>query len=120
MKTRAFVTDFIFILLFVAIGRDAHKHKLSLGGISSTTWPFVIGLVSGWLLLVLTHRPASTKTSGLIIVFCTVTIGMILRVISGQGTALTFIIVAFVFFTLFLLGWRTFLWLPKNKRRVAL
>jgi Protein of unknown function (DUF3054) len=31
---------------------------------------------------------------------------MVLRVVSGQGTALAFIIVALAFLGLFLLGWR--------------
>ena len=37
---------------------------------------------------------------------CTVTLGMILRVVSGQGTAAAFIVVALAFLGLFLLGWR--------------
>jgi hypothetical protein len=31
---------------------------------------------------------------------------MVLRVVSGQGTAIAFIVVALVFLALFLLGWR--------------
>jgi hypothetical protein len=36
----------------------------------------------------------------------TVALGMLLRVVSGQGTAPAFIGVALVFLGLFLLGWR--------------
>jgi len=36
----------------------------------------------------------------------TVALGMVLRVVSGQGTAVTFIIVALVFLGLTQLGWR--------------
>jgi hypothetical protein len=35
-----------------------------------------------------------------------VALGMILRVVSGQGTAVAFIVVALAFLGLFLLGWR--------------
>jgi len=35
-----------------------------------------------------------------------VALGMVLRVVSGQGTALAFIGVALAFLGLFLLGWR--------------
>jgi hypothetical protein len=35
-----------------------------------------------------------------------VALGMILRVVSGQGTAVAFIAVALAFLALFLLGWR--------------
>jgi hypothetical protein len=37
---------------------------------------------------------------------CTVAIGMVLRVIAGQGTAVAFTGVALAFLGLFLLGWR--------------
>ena len=35
-----------------------------------------------------------------------VALGMVLRVVSGQGTAFAFIVVALAFLGLFLLGWR--------------
>ena len=35
-----------------------------------------------------------------------VAVGMVLRVIAGQGTAIAFIVVALVFLGLFMLGWR--------------
>ena len=43
---------------------------------------------------------------GVVIVLVTVALGMALRVVSGQGTAVAFIIVALSFLTLFLVGWR--------------
>jgi FtsH-binding integral membrane protein len=43
---------------------------------------------------------------GIAVWLCTVALGMVLRVVSGQGTALAFIVVALVFLGLFLLGWR--------------
>jgi hypothetical protein len=36
----------------------------------------------------------------------TVAVGMVLRVVSGQGTAFAFVLVALGFLGLFLLGWR--------------
>jgi FtsH-binding integral membrane protein len=36
----------------------------------------------------------------------TVVLGMVLRVVAGQGTAVAFVVVALVFLGLFLLGWR--------------
>ena len=119
MKIKAFLTDFLFVLLFVAIGRNTHKDGYSVSGMTSTTWPFAVGLVSAWLVIVFTHRNATAKSSGTIIVMWTVTMGMILRVISGQGTALSFVIVAFVFLSLFLVGWRTLLSLRRNRRRTV-
>ena len=119
MKIRAFIIDLLLVLLFVAIGRNTHEDGFSLSGMTSTTWPFAVGLVAGWLVIVLTHRDATTKSSGTIIAIWTVTMGMILRVISGQGTALSFVIVALVFLSLFFVGWRTLLSLRRNGRRTV-
>jgi hypothetical protein len=107
MKKSAFLIDLFAILVFVLIGRDAHKHSFSLGGIASTLWPFASGLLLGWLFIRLRHMDGSTRKSGFVVVLTTVTAGMVLRVIAGQGTALTFIIVALTFLSLMLIGWRT-------------
>jgi hypothetical protein len=106
MKKRAFLTDFLAILIFVLIGRDAHKHSFSITGIASTLWPFAVGLLLAWVYLHLRHLDGTSRRSGAIIVLTTVTIGMLLRVVSGQGTTLTFIIVALIFLSLMLIGWR--------------
>jgi len=107
MNKRTYLIDSFVVLLFVAIGRHAHKHGFSISGMASTTWPFAMGLLSGWLFIKITRRNAVTRSSGFIIVLLTVAFGMLLRLISGQGTAISFIIVAFVFLSLFLVGWRT-------------
>ena len=106
MKKCAFLIDLLALLVFVLIGRDAHKHSFSLGGIASTLWPFASGLLIAWLVIGLRHTDGATKKSGLIIALVTVAAGMVLRVIGGQGTALTFIVVATTFLSLIFVGWR--------------
>lgn len=106
MKKIAYLLDLLCILIFVAIGRHAHNHGESLKGIASTTWPFAVGLALGWFKIGATHRDILAKKSGGIIVLSTVIIGMILRVVAGQGTAFTFCIVALTFLSLFIIGWR--------------
>lgn len=106
MKRFALAIDLLFLLLFVGIGRSSHRHGLGIGGLASTLWPFVAGLAVGWLLIRWAQRDATTPINGFIIVVVTVALGMVLRVISGQGTAVSFIIVALVFLNLFLVGWR--------------
>jgi hypothetical protein len=106
MKKSTFFIDLLALLVFVLIGRDAHKHSFSIVGIASTLWPFASGLLIGWLLIRLRKLDGATKKSGFVIVLTTVSAGMVLRVISGQGTALTFIIVALTFLSLILIGWR--------------
>ena len=102
----AVVLDVACVLVFVIIGRASHVKGESLAGIASTSWPFLSGLGIGWLAARAWRRPLAIVPAGLVIWLCTVAIGMILRVISGQGTAAGFIAVALVFLALFLLGWR--------------
>jgi len=110
---RTYFVDFVCVLVFVTIGRHTHKDGNTLSGTFTTLWPFAVGLLIGWLLVSRTHRIATTKTSGLIIALSAVLVGMILRVISGQGIALAFVIVATAFLSLCLVGWRALLSLRK-------
>jgi hypothetical protein len=102
----AVVLDVCCVLVFVAIGRASHTKGESLAGIASTSWPFLCGLALGWVASRAWRRPLALRPAGLAVWLCTVTLGMILRVVAGQGTAVAFILVALVFLGLFLLGWR--------------
>ena len=98
--------DVVAIGLFVGIGRSAHDHGLSPGGFVSPGWPFASGLVIGWLVLAALHRSARSLSGGLTLCVATVAIGMALRVIAGQGTAVAFVFVALGFLGSAMLGWR--------------
>jgi hypothetical protein len=98
--------DLVALLVFVVIGRSVHAHGLGLAGIVSTAWPFVSGLAVGWCALVVLGRDAVTLRGGAVVVISTVALGMVLRVVSGQGTAAAFIVVALGFFGATMLGWR--------------
>jgi Protein of unknown function (DUF3054) len=102
----AALLDVCCVLAFVAIGRASHDHGESAAGLASTAWPFLTGLAVGWLVSRAWRRPAAIAPAGLGAWLGTVAIGMILRVLAGQGTALAFIAVALAFLALFLLGWR--------------
>jgi hypothetical protein len=73
---------------------------------ASTTWPFAVGLGLAWILLALGQRTGLTLKEGSFIVAVTVGVGMVLRVVSGQGTAVAFVFVALAFLGLFFLVWR--------------
>jgi hypothetical protein len=94
------------VLVFVVIGRASHTKGESAAGIASTAWPFLAGLGVGWLAARGWRRPLAIRPEGLAIWLCTVALGMILRVVAGQGTAVAFIAVALAFLALFFLGWR--------------
>jgi FtsH-binding integral membrane protein len=106
MMKRALIFDCCCVLLFVVIGRASHAKGESLGGIASTAWPFLAGLAGGWLAARAWRRPFGLFPAGVGAWLGAVILGMVLRVVSGQGTAVAFIGVALAFLGLFLLGWR--------------
>jgi peptidoglycan/LPS O-acetylase OafA/YrhL len=102
----AALLDVCCVLLFVIIGRASHTKGESIGGIASTSWPFLAGLAAGWLVARAWRRPDALRPAGVAAWLGAVALGMVLRVVSGQGTAVAFIVVALAFLGLFLLGWR--------------
>jgi hypothetical protein len=102
----AVLLDICCVLVFVIIGRASHTKGETVGGIASTAWPFLCGLGAGWLVSRAWRRPLALRPSGICAWLGTVAIGMVLRVVAGQGTAVAFIGVALAFLGLFLLGWR--------------
>jgi hypothetical protein len=109
--------DVLVVLVFVAIGRSTHHHVASLGGMASTTWPFAAGLLAGWAWVLARGRAGESLASGVVIWLATVTLGMVLRVIAGQGTAVAFVAVALGF--LGALMWGARLVVRFLRRRVA-
>ncbi|HUZ54965.1 MAG TPA: DUF3054 domain-containing protein [Streptosporangiaceae bacterium] len=98
--------DACLVLAFVLIGRASHHDGGSLAGLASTAWPFLTGLAGGEIVTRGWRRPAALLPTGVGVWLSTVAVGMILRVVAGQGTAAAFIAVALAFLGLFLLGWR--------------
>jgi hypothetical protein len=107
----AVAIDVCCVLVFVIIGRASHTTGESLAGIASTAWPFLAGLAGGWLVTAglagrAWRQPSRLWPAGVGAWLGTVVLGMVFRVVSGQGTAPAFIAVALAFLGLFLLGWR--------------
>jgi hypothetical protein len=102
----AVVLDLCCVLAFVIIGRASHSHGESLSGIASTAWPFLAGLALGWLAARAWRRPVALVPSGAGAWLGAAGLGMALRVVAGQGTAVAFVLVALAFLGLFMLGWR--------------
>ena len=106
MRRAGVALDLFAVLLFVGIGRGAHAHGLSIGGMTSTAWPFVSGLAVGWVALTLARRAPDSLGSGALVCCATVAVGMVLRVVAGQGTAAAFVVVALCFLGASMVGWR--------------
>ena len=105
-KAAAIGLDIVMVLAFVIIGRASHHATGGLPGLAGTAWPFLAGLGAGEAATRAWRRPAALWPTGVGVWLSTVALGMALRVVAGQGTAVAFIVVALAFLGLFLLGWR--------------
>jgi len=98
--------DVAAVLVFVAIGRSVHADGVTVGGMASTSWPFLAGIAAGWFASVAWRHPARLFPAGTVTWLACVLGGMALRVIAGQGTAAPFVGVALGFLGATMLGWR--------------
>ncbi|GAA5033316.1 DUF3054 domain-containing protein [Microbacterium fluvii] len=97
--------DAVLVVVFAAIGRASHGEGV-FDGLWVTAWPFLAGLVVGWLLTFAWRAPVALLRTGLGVWAATLVGGMLLRAVSGQGVQVAFVIVAAVVLALFLIGWR--------------
>ncbi|ROR66614.1 DUF3054 domain-containing protein [Agrococcus jenensis] len=105
----ALVIDVVLVVAFAAVGRATHESGvLGEGGIGllTTAWPFVVALGLGWLVSLAWRRPFAPLRTGLPVWAVTLVGGMLLRALSGQGTAVPFVIVATLTLLALLVGWR--------------
>jgi peptidoglycan/LPS O-acetylase OafA/YrhL len=112
----AAVSDALLILVFAAIGRDAHARPDVISGVFLTAWPFLAGAALGWLAARAWRRPLGLP-AGVAIWLVAVGGGMALRAITGQTVVLPFVIVALLSLGLFLVGYRALLMLVRRLRR---
>jgi uncharacterized membrane protein len=108
----AAVVDIVLIVAFALIGRSSHAEAASPIGLWTTAYPFLAGWAVGWLVVRGWARPMRLWPTGVVVWVATVAIGMLLRVLTGQGDVagdplpLSFVIVATISLAVFLLGWR--------------
>jgi hypothetical protein len=98
--------DLVAVLVFATIGRRNHAVGVSVAGVLATAWPFLVGAVTGWLVVRAWRRPLAETPTGVAAWLGAVVVGMLLRRLDGQGTALSFVVVATVVLAVLVLGWR--------------
>lgn len=98
--------DLLAVIVFVAVGRSSHGESESAGGLLNTLWPFLGGLVIGWLLVAWSRRPLTSWSGAALVWVGILAGGVTLRAIAGQGLAFSFVAVIAAFFALTLFGWR--------------
>lgn len=101
----ALLLDVVLVVAFAAAGRASHDSDV-LAGLWQTSWPFLVALLVGWLVVRGWRAPAAPVRTGLGLAAVTVVGGMLLRAASGQGTALPFVVVATLTLFALLVGWR--------------
>lgn len=112
----ALAADVICILVFAIVGRSSHAESTDLLGVLATAWPFLAGYVLG-LTLSRSWRDPVVRRSALILWASTVVVGMALRVLTGAGVQLSFVVVTAVVLGVLLLGWRGLWFLVQRARR---
>ena len=94
------------MLLFVAVGRRNHDESAGISGVVEVALPFLIALISGWLITRAWRSPQALST-GVVIWLITVVLGLALRnFLFDRGTATPFIIVATLVLGALLVGRR--------------
>ncbi len=101
----ALATDVACVLVFAIVGRSSHGEMNDLVGVAWTAWPFLVGLMIGALAGRAWRRPLAVGTGGWVWAGAWL-IGMLLRALTGAGTAPSFIVVAAIALGVLLIGWR--------------
>lgn len=109
------IVDLVLVTIFAALGRNAHAQ--SPWGALETAWPFMVGVLVGWVISRAHRRPAALFPTGVVVWLSAEVIGMLLRMATGQGTALAFGAVSLGVLGLFLVGYRLVMFLVGRVRR---
>lgn len=102
----ALIVDLVLVVVFTIIGHYTHSNNLDPQGLWTTAWPFLVGLGVAWLLSAIWDKPISPLHTGTAVWAITVLVGLVLRALTGAGTAGAFIVVAASLNFLTLVGWR--------------
>lgn len=113
----ALAFDAILVVVFAAIGRGSHARAATIAGLFETAWPFLAGLAITWVVALVWRSPLAIFRAGVPVWIGTVALGMLFRMLSGQGTALPFVIVATLTLALMLIGWRAIVAIVSKLRK---
>lgn len=114
---RCLLADLLCVVAFATIGRASHGESLAPGALLRTGVPFLVGLVVGWVIVVGWRIPMRRWLAGIIVWACTLVVGMVVRHFTGQGVAVSFVLVAAGFLGLTLVGWRAVMMGVRRIRR---
>lgn len=116
--TLAAGTDVLAVLVFAAIGRNSHGEMVGPFEVFTTASPFLVGLVTGWLVGRAWQAPLRLPAATAVWVGATV-VGLGVRAAFTHRLPLTFVLVAAVSLALLLLGWRAVAYRVVRRRSQA-
>lgn len=98
------------------IGRRSHDEGSALVGTLAVCWPFWVAGAAGWAAMRGRRRPLAVWPTGVGVLAVTVVGAMGIRVLTGAGAPISFVIVTTTVQALFLLGWRGLVALRVHRR----
>lgn len=99
--------DLVCVLVFAVAGKGSHEAGRSEWVVLLIVWPFAVGVLAAHAVLLARGRSARpVRPAGVAVLATTYVLGMVLRVVSGRGIAVGFLVVAAVFLAVTMLGWR--------------
>src|SRR5215218_7426403 len=87
----ATAADLLCVLTFAVLGRSSHQESKDLMGVATTAWPFLVGTLIGEVIARRWGNPTAWR-AGIVVLACTVVVGMGLRMASGRGFAPAFVV----------------------------
>ena len=102
----ALVVDLVAVLVFAGVGRASHVEGTGLLQVAGTALPFWVGVLLAWALPRVHRDPTRLVPAGVVVVAGAVLVGMGLRLLTGQGAPIPFVLVTLVVLAVLLLGWR--------------
>lgn len=108
--------DVVLIALFALLGHRSHYGTLSPSGIAGTVLPFLLAYLAATVIMRPWRRPLALLRTAVPLWIGTAAGGLLLRVLFGEGAALSFQIVAFGVLGLFLIIPRAIAALMRRRR----
>lgn len=118
--TIAVVIDVIAVVAFAVAGRLHHGEGADIAGVASTAWPFLVGLAAGWVTVLKAYEnvhPMHIFPAGVTLWAWTMIGGVIIRILTEAGTAISFVLTATIVTGVLLVGWRALAQLAMRLRR---
>lgn len=110
-----FVLDVVLVLAFVTLSRLSHNQSLAPEGVFGTAWPFLLGLVIGWV-CTFSWRTTLSLYAGLGVFGCTLLLGVGFRDLTYTGSQPSFVAMATSVLSVLLMGWRLIAYLELRRR----